>query len=145
MSDPNVDRWHRQGRVCMWKHWQRHTDWNLAADEIACDALLDLLDRMENAKWPSQKSLHLVQTTMTATGGAERKAKFAKELTVKYRKGIVPDDFWELSDTDGVVTLVMGLTHLRALRDAVADMKKGGGDYSIGDDGAPLWVWWFLE
>ncbi len=126
----------------MWRHPQKYKDWNLAADEIACDALLDLLDRMENAKWPSQMSLRLAKTSMTATGGADRKARFAREFTLKYRKGIVPDDCWELSDMDGVVTLVLGLTHLRAFRDAVADMKNGGGDYCIGDDDAPVWVWW---
>jgi hypothetical protein len=57
MSDPAVDRWKQQGRVSLWKHQQRHADWNLTADDVACDGLLELLDRMKAGKSPSQKVL----------------------------------------------------------------------------------------
>ena len=78
MSDPAVDRWKQRGRVCLWKHKHRHVDWNIAADDVGCEALLDLLDRMNKGKWPSQKSITLSTSRRTATGVPERRAAFRR-------------------------------------------------------------------
>jgi len=143
MSDPGVDRWKQRGRICVWKHKQRHVDWNIAADDIACEGLLELLDRMEAGKWPSQKSLALVKPERTATNAPDRPALFATELILKNRKGEVADDFWLLESAGTTVKLMVGLSRLQELRQAVADIS--GGDYAIGSEESPLWVWWFVE
>lgn len=145
MSDPGVNRWKPRGRICVWKHQQRHVDWNIAADDAACDSLLDLLDRMNAAKWPSQRALALVKPERTATNAPVRQAVFASELILKNRKGSGPDDFWLLEAKGTTVTLTVGPSRLQQLRDAVTDMKNGGGDYAIGCEQSPLWVWWFVE
>jgi hypothetical protein len=99
MSDPAVNRWKQRGRICLWKHQQRHTNWNLAADDVACESLLDLLDRMKAGRWPSQKSVALVKPERTATHAPDRPALFATELILKYRKGEIAADFWMLEST----------------------------------------------
>ena len=146
MSDPHVDRWRPQGRVCMWKHKSRHTDWNLAADEMACDALLDLLQRMRDAEWPSHRLFTLTKPEVTATGApADRPAWFAKQWSLKYPKSMVADDHWSLDTTQDHVRLAIGRSRLDDLAEAVVDMKRGGGDYAIGKEDAPLWTWWWVE
>jgi hypothetical protein len=145
MSDPDVDRWKQHGRINLWREKGRCVDWNLAADDVACHALLDLFDRMEHGNWPSRKSLALVKPTRTATGFPDRPATFANRLVLNYRKAEVADDFWKLEGTAVEVRLTFGLTWLKKLRDAILDMKVGGGDYAIGPDEARLWIWWYCE
>jgi hypothetical protein len=135
----------QRGRISLWEHQQRHTDWNLAADDVACDGLLELLDLMKGGKWPSQKALIVVKAERTATEAPDRPALFATELILKFRKGEVADDFWQLESTGTSVKLSVGLSRLEQLGAAVADMKNGGGDYAIGSEESPLWVWWFVE
>jgi hypothetical protein len=43
------------------------------------------------------------------------------------------------------LTLEMGQCRLLELREAIQDIRNGGGDYSIGGDGPSLLVWWWLE
>jgi hypothetical protein len=145
VSDPNVDRWHQRGQFCVWKHKQRTLDWNFAADDVACGALLELLDLLENSKWGCRKAVNLIKARRTATGAPEHRAVFAKQLIIKYRGCGVPDDFWSLEENGPAVTLVVGRSQLKRLREAVSDMKNGGEDYCIGSDEGPLWVWWFVR
>lgn len=146
MSDPKVDRWKQRGRICVWKHKQRHVDWNLSADEVGCEALLALITLMETSRCPSRKTLSLVKPQNTATGvNGWGRASFASQFILKYPKSQVPETHWEIVEDGSIVTLAVGLSQLHRLRVAILDMKNGGGDYSIGSDQAPLWIWWFVE
>jgi hypothetical protein len=145
MSDPNVDRWRQKGCVSVWKHKQRHVDWNITGDDAGCEALLDLLGRMKNASWPSRKVITLYEPRRTASGVPELAATFASELALKYPKSAVTDDYWSLEETESGLQVVMGLSRLMELCAAVADIRNGHGDYSIGNDDGPLWVWWFCN
>lgn len=145
MSEPSVARWKQRGRVCAWKHKQRHTDWNLAADETACEALLDLFDGMKHGRWRSQASLALITPLRTATGAPQRRAIFASALVVKHSKSADSDDLWSLEETGSTLKITAGAARLQQLRDSVSDVKDGGGDYSIGSKAAPLWIWWFVD
>lgn len=66
-------------------------------------------------------------------------------MTISYRKALVPAEYWLLEEHDGGVVLTLGLSRLRELRDAMIDMKRGGGDYAIGGDEGCLWIWWHCE
>jgi hypothetical protein len=145
MSDPHVDRWRQKGRVSAWKHKQRHVDWNITADADGCEALLDLLGRMKNGSWPSQKVITLCESRRTASGVPEFPATFASELVLKYPKSAGADDYWSLEETESGLKIILGLYRLEQLCAAVADIRDGGGDYSIGNDDGPLWVWWFCN
>jgi hypothetical protein len=145
MSDPTVERWRQAGLISMWKsknpRWDR---WNLTADDAACAGLVELLDRMENAQWPSKKELELIRPGVTADNGGKFRA--ATCLTLKYAKGRVPEDHWVLEEPERAsILLEVGLAYLRELREAIADIRQGGGDYCIGADGNELWVWWYLK
>src|SRR5689334_12964068 len=141
MSDPKVDRWKHRGRLSVWKHKFGDTRWNLAADQVACDSMLELFELLKNSRWPSRKSLKLVRPKRTATRVPEYRATFAQRLIVKYPKSEVDDDFWAIEVSESIVTLVVGTSRLQELRDAILDMKNGGGDYTIGSDDFPLWIW----
>ena len=145
MGDPNVERWRQRGRICLWKNKVTDAQWNMTADDPACDGLTDLFDRMERGQYSSQKQLSLVKPTITADHGGRRRFKAARQLTIKYPKERVTDGHWLLEQHDRDLLLVVGLSRLHELRDAVADIRAGGGDYAIGDDESPIWVWWWVE
>ncbi len=146
MGDPYVVRWRQRGDVSMWQNKDpRDPHWNLTADDPGCDALLDLLDRMERGQWPSNKQILLRKPVITADHGGDMPFQSATHLTIKYPKERVPDDHWVLREECRQLFLEIGLSSLRELRDAVVDLKNGGGDYMIGHDDSPLWIWWYVD
>jgi len=45
MGDPDVERWRQRGTIVMWMNRRgSRRGWNIAADNPASDALLDLFD-----------------------------------------------------------------------------------------------------
>ena len=146
MSDPHVEKWKPRGTVSMWLCCQDKLDgWSITADDAACDALLDLFDRMENAQWPGKKRMPLVKLRRAANVVGWIRNRWATHLTVKYPKDRVADEHWALEEQDRELFLTVGLSRLRELREAIADVKQGGGDYCIGSDENRLWIWWFVE
>ena len=116
----------------------------MMADESACEAMLDLLDRMEHAPWPSKKALAVEKPTLTPDRGADEGFRGTTMLTLSYRKGIAPDDYWLLEERDGRIDLTLGLKRLKDMRDAILGMQRGGGDYAIGGESDRLWIWWHI-
>ena len=146
MADPKVEHWRQRGTICMWQSRRPAGAWNLTASDAACDALCELLDLMRDAQWSSKKELELKKAKVTA-GHEGEPHRSATQLTIKYPKDRVPDDHWALQEqeTTRKLLLEVGAARLQELRDAVTDLKTGGGDYSIGGDQARLWIWWFLD
>jgi hypothetical protein len=144
MSDPLVERWRQRGDIFMWKSKSpRWPEWNITASDLACDTLNDLFDRMENGQYSSKKELLLAKPAiMPHCSGPFR---LATHWTIKYPKGTVPDGEWVFQEQGSQLFLVLGLSRLRELREAIADMNKGGGDYSIGGDENRLWIWWYFR
>lgn len=144
MSDPNVGRWKQRGRVCVWKHKWRHVDWNIAADLPGCDTLLELVDLLQMARWPSHATVTLVKTQQTATGFSSP-AVFANRFVLKACKDDLAEDHWSLQATADELMLVTGKARLDEFRRAILEMRRGEGDCSIGAKQAPLWIWWFVD
>ena len=146
MGDPNVERWRQRGTIAMWMNRHRHREWNIVADDDACDGLVQLLDLMEIGEWSSKRELRLTKPVKTPDHGGVFPFRSATQLTIKYPKDRVPDDHWHFTENDRQLLLEIGLTRLQEMRDAIKDMKKGGGDYCIGDqDSNPLWIWWWIK
>jgi hypothetical protein len=146
MSDPNVDRWRQLGTLYLLqtKH-PRMCEWAMMADDPACDAMLDLLNRMKSARWPSKRTLSAVKPTRPPDHGGDYAFRGATEFTIIYRKGTVANDHWLLEERDRGIVLSVGLSRLHELRDAITDMKRGGGDFAIGGDKGRLWIWAYMQ
>ena len=148
MGDPNVERWRQRGTIAMWMNRRdpRRSEWNIAADDAACDGLLQLFDLMENGEWSSKKELRLTKPVKTPDHGGDFPFRSAKQLTIKYPKDRVSNNHWQFTENGRKLLLEIGLTRLQELREAITDMKTGGGDYLIGDrDNNPLWIWWWIN
>ena len=64
MSDPCVDRWTQHGTVALWQdpRDRLHEDWNMTADDAACDALLDLHETNGTRSVAEQEGVVAMQT-----------------------------------------------------------------------------------
>ena len=80
MADPNVERWRQHSKLFVWKKNERPRmrHWAIMGDDDACDAILELLERMEHAKWPSK-------VTMTVAASA-RPPTTAERMSIEERR-----------------------------------------------------------
>lgn len=158
MSDPSVTRWRQRGRVYLWRYKENtrnYPGWHMTADHEACTSLVELIDAMQVARWPSNATVAVSPPTddillvPNNRGGAARWTA-PTSLKLKYTRDQVDADFWSLGLQGGTLILAMGATALATLQKGILDIANGKGDYCIGADeahgtagsDAVLWFWW---
>jgi len=153
MPDPVVSRWQQKGCVHLWRYKQtskNNSGWHLTADEAGCDSVLQLLEMMADARWPSRHAIVITEpderlTAGVAPAGKRRPWLAPGEWMIHYPKNAVADDHWQWTATERQAVLSVGLSKLRELQAGFREIRRGGGDYKIGADGADgLWLWWHL-
>ena len=157
--DPAVVQWRRRGQVFVW-HYREGTHnypgWHMTADSEACTSLLELIDLMQAARWPSRKSVAISSPTERVLrvpnnrGGMARCAA-PKILMLDYDKDQPDPNHWSLELQGDTLVLMVGPAKLSELRQGIVDIAAGKGDYAIdsadtGDDSDTcLWFWWLPE
>jgi hypothetical protein len=146
MSDPLVNKWRMKGRASLWKN-PRKTEkpWNFSADDRGAESLAELLQLMISAEDSSTASIPLNRPDVTADWGLGVRLTFAQHLTIHSRRNPELPEQWGLSGSPHAVNLEMGPSRVAELAKAVGDLRKGGGDYRIGMDETPLWIWWWVD
>lgn len=151
MSDPQVDKWKQTGTVYCWRYRdnaRNYPGWNIAADKEGCAELLSLIDLMEAAPYSSSKTIRLTPPTddvLSVPNNRLGEARWtaARSLSLRYPKGKVEPDHWDLEREGDTLTLSIGEAKLRELRSGVEDMMAGEGDWGIGEsDEEILFFWW---
>lgn len=142
MSDALVDRWKQRGKIALWRVKERpNKGWNFSGDAEGRSALVELLALMESARFGSRKTLTLVKVETTPDHGGVYTNRFAQVLVISHPKDRVPADHWALTHAEGEVKLELGSEWLAHLREEIAQLTKTHGDFAIGGDDAPLWLW----
>lgn len=151
MSDPQVDKWKQAGTVACWRYRDNarsYPGWHIAADREACVALLSLIDLMEAAPFSSSSSIRLTAPTehiLSVPNNRRGAGRWTavRSLSLRYPKGTVNPDHWELERDGDRLMLSVGEAKLRELRSGVEDMMVGKGDWGIGEsDEEMLSFWW---
>ncbi len=144
-----VIAWKQSGRISLWRYTENERNypgWNLNADSVGCKSLLELVDalvaescgsRTINLTEPSQAQLRVPGNT----GGAA-----AWVVPVKLRVTISDArSDWHFPQDLDPARIEFGSDWVAPLREGVASMSAGRGDYSIGNDkngSLKLWFWW---
>ena len=97
---------------------------------------------MQNSKWSSSATIELFVASRTANC-SDGDLKLAQSLSLSHPKDRVAPDHWQLGGRN--LFLEVGSDRLGELLAAVEDIAEGNGDYSIGLESCPLWVWWWVE
>jgi hypothetical protein len=149
MPDENVNKWTQQGHIYLWQYVENtrnYPGWHLTADEIFCNSFADLIERMVTAKYSCQKSLNVTSPTREILNvpnnkGGQAKWKSPKLLILKHQKNNIPDDYFSLEESEGMVIISAGRQKLESLKECVLKIIPRDNDYSVEIGNTQLWFW----
>lgn len=124
------------GRVFLWtfRPDSRHArGWHLAADAEGGEFFSQLLDRI--AEVPG--SITTLQLTAASPAdikaiSGSRPASIAPELILNLDRK--EEAHWHTEEQEGKLLLTLGVTKLQLLQTALLRIRKGEGDFAIGDE-----------
>ena len=146
MGDPDIARWNNLGSISLW-HYDgfpaNFPGYHMMADERGCLFLIGLIERFRSSQYPARKTVPLTKPSaeQLAVPNCGRKCQLARELELRYRREL-EDRHWVLSESDGKVTIELGLDGLRQIDRGATDMMQAKGDWSTGEGDGSLWFWW---
>ncbi len=153
MADLSVEGWKQAGDLWLWRYRQNtrnYPGWNLAADQLGWESLLDLLGRMAASPWACRRSIAVSRPTARILAVPNNPGEGLESppcLRLEVPRGSVGDRHWRLEAGPRRVALEVGPSKLDELRAAVGSMPSTGGDYAIGSDDrtawkeTSLWLW----
>lgn len=147
MHLPNA--WKQSGRISLWRYTENQRNypgWHLNADDAGCQSFAALLEALATDGCGS-RTLALTSPTKAELRVPNNRGGFADWLApTKLRVDLsqAPTDWVFPSDLDPA-TISIGTAWLDPLREGLAGIPKGKGDYSIGNcknGSLQLWFWW---
>jgi hypothetical protein len=144
--------WRQSGRISLWRYCENarnYSGWQINADAQGCTSLIDLLDALPQ----------LPGGYRTLTIAAPKQ----EQLCVPNNKGgtaawLAPDKLriclvdapshWAFPADLQPACLQIGVDWLPRLREGIAEMGAGRGDYAVGPRGKrteAIWFWWALR
>ncbi len=148
MNNMNTNKWKQSGRLYLWRYEdnpKNYCGWHLTADSEGVRSLLELIGLMLKSKDESYRTIKLYQTTghELRVPNCRSRAISCSKLILKNKKD--NEDNWNISDQQGIATIVAGDDSLSNLMAGLLDIQRGRGDYFIGTNGHELWFWWYIE
>ncbi|MBK9047182.1 MAG: hypothetical protein IPL74_10825 [Bacteroidetes bacterium] len=154
MNKTLIEKFQIRGNAYLWKYKDNERNfpgWNLTVDKEASERLVKLLDMMYQCEWATNK---LVKVTPpkgklisipnnwggTAAWESVASLKIISTKTVQL-------NHWRITEKLPIVEIEFGPSSLAKLKQAIAGIPHGIGDFSIGDvsDENLLTFWWNLE
>lgn len=139
------------GGVYIWKYTdndRNYPGWNMTVDNSASQELSLLLDLMEKCEWTTNKKVLTTRPTDREIGAPNNRngiAKWTTKSTIIFslQTNKTPD-YWMTTETADELEISFGKEKLQGLKDAIINIPKGKGDYSIADkdDSNILTFWW---
>jgi hypothetical protein len=144
-----TNTWKQSGRISLWRYTENERNypgWHLSADVAGCQSLLALLEalatdgggfRTITITTPDKAQL-LVPNNKSGLAAWVAPTKLQMELSPNPTEWAFPPDM-------DPAAITVGSNWLAPLREGIAGIAKGRGDYAIGDrkNGSfRLWFWW---
>ena len=138
--------WEQSGSVMLWRYSENQRNfpgWHLTANADGCTSLIALLDAFAADAAPGSRTLTITTPTQAALAVPNnRSAAWVAPAKLRLTFSAVPSQ-WSFPESTVPAELSIGAEWLPILRQAIAGIPLGGGDYSIGPSGSgSLWLWW---
>ena len=142
----SANSWKQSGRISIWRYIeneQNYPGWHLNADRVGCQSLLALLDALA-ADGTDPRSIAITAPTKAQLGVPNNmRGQAAWVAPKKLRLTLSPvADQWSFPPDLNPAAIEVGSTWLQALREGIAGIPEGRGDYAIGKGSLRLWFWW---
>jgi hypothetical protein len=143
-----ANSWKQSGSVSLWRYTENLRNfpgWHLTADAAGCASLLALLDALAFDGVAASRTLGITAPTASVLAVPNNRSS-GWVAPSKFRLAFSPrSNQWGFPDALEPASLSIGADWLPTLRQAIAGIPQGQGDYSIGQPGngsLPLWIWW---
>lgn len=142
----SANSWKQSGRISIWRYTENERNypgWNLNADRAGCHSLLNLLDALA-ADGAGSRSIAITAPTKAQLGVPNNmggQAAWVAPEKLRLTLSLVADKWSFPPDLDPAL-IEVGSTWLQALREGIAGIPEGRGDYAIGKGSLRLWFWW---
>lgn len=132
-------------KICIWRYWdntRNYPGYHLSADAEGCRDLRERLSQIRNSAVFSLAPPDAGVLSVPNNQGGRARYFAGRKLQVQTTSSLLPDTFrWEEQDTTLILTC--SREQIAQLLAGVADIERGKGDYSIGDENDhALWFWW---
>lgn len=144
----DAKRWRPSGRVSLWRYTENtrnYPGWHLRADAAGGDSLLTLIDTLVG----DPSFVHDVKITaptkadLRVPNNGDGQAAWIAPAGLRIVLSPLPGE-WSFPASADPAVLTLGMDWLAPLREGIAGMRVGRGDYAIGTrrSGEQLWFWW---
>ena len=143
--------WKQLGTAALWRYTDNTRNfpgWHFTADAAGCASLVALLDALAADAAPASRTVALVAPTaanLAVPGNRSAGIVAANRLRISYSPDLTS---WQMPEDAEPAQLSIGPNWLSTLRDAIAGIPRGEGDYSVGASGSgnsQLWIWWWRQ
>lgn len=141
-------RWEQSGHIALWRYKERNRNyegWHLTADAGGCESLSALIEAMAVDGSGASRSIGIKRPTR-AMRSVPRSPEWAITVPSAWQISVGSEvSEWRFPETSEYAELRVGMDWLPLLADGIRDIRRGMGDYSIGDTDRgdlPLWFWW---
>lgn len=143
-----ANSWTQSGRISLWRYTENERNfpgWHLNADAAGCQSLLALLEALA-ADGAGSRTIAVTAPTKAQLGVPNNKRGLAAWVAPdKLRVTLSPTaEEWSFPAELDPAVMTVGSGWLAQLREGIAGIPEGRGDYSIGDrkGSHSLWFWW---
>ncbi len=141
--------WKQVGVVSLWRYTENERNypgWHLNSDSTGCESLLALVDELDRNPG-SHRTVQLVspsQAQLAVPNNKNGRAAWLAPAKLKLTRS-TENEAWSFPPDHNPASLTFGSRWMENLREGIAGISKGRGDFSIGNAGPgslPLWFWW---
>jgi hypothetical protein len=141
--------WKQEGRISLWRYTaneRNYPGWHLNADKAGCASLLALLQELAGRPG-AHRTVQISAPDPTQLSVPNNQGGRAPWLAPeKLRVSCSPEpQVWSFPPDLEPACLAVGASWLEPLREGIAGISNGRGDFSIGSStngSLPLWFWW---
>ena len=140
--------WKQAGSIALWRYKENQRNfpgWHLTADAAGCASLIALLDAFASDGGSSSRTLTVQAPTLAILSVPNnRSSAWRSPSKLRLSLSASPSE-WSFPESLEPAALTFGSEWLPDLRQAIAGIPRGQGDYSIGRPGngnLQLWFWW---
>jgi hypothetical protein len=139
-------KWKQSGTISLWRYLENQKNfsgWHLTADTSGCASLIALLDAFALDGVPNSRALSIIQPSLAELSVPSNRSS-AIGAPANLRLAFSEEhDAWSFPAELDVAQLIFGSKWLIPLKEAIAGIPSGKGDFSIGPlPGERLWFWW---
>ncbi len=141
----DINNWVQKGCIFIWSYKgnpKNYQGFHLSSDFVGCNSLIKLLGLFSKSDQSAKRTLKLSKPDNKVYSIPNCNSK-----PIAYQKCLIQFEARSKSmaiktDKEKII-ITIGKDYISKIINGLTDIKKGSGDYQIGDSISQLWFWWY--